>query len=859
MSAALDVDERRLQLSKLAGDLGFTKDLLSTDFRVWTGTAVLRPDLVGFGAAEPHDVTTATFLANAAPGDGDVALDAHFDAARILATPVSVIGRAKGWELWKTGSRPDADERLREGQWGSADALTDLRFDLSPQALLQAKHQTRQLSLLPVDVRLLETARQSIEGSLAERVVAAVREVVPEASDHATVGEVRGAARLVIGALTALMLRDKVLERPDMTGWPVVEAASRLYPEHFSWLADMGPKDRTRLEQTLATIGEGVDFAALDPTLVSDVYEHAIIGERRSTIGAYYTPIELTRRILATLPVEQIAPEQRVTGDLACGSGSFLLAAHERLRDALPGPLSLREQHQYLRTHLTGSDTDPLAVEIARLSLLLAALPAGDGWKVEVADGLEVDTPLGIAVSNPPWSQSRDADGRAERAEPFLDVMLDRLAPGGLLACVLPAGWLSNRFSGDSRRRLRERAEVLEVWRLTETVFPSGRMAPCVVFAERRQDGVRRGYVTRTIRNRELAAFYRSGRAPDSGLVLEAADPSAPFTGTSEILREALASLPRLQGIASVLSGPPPRRVNAVGQQGGDLLWLREAKAVAPFARVSDNVLQRCRFPEDFSRPDTATPDQYLVPKLLVPAKRWADTPWRVIARVDDHGVIPRETLYGITPRDPLDERIRYALVPLLGSSVASALVGNASASRNIPSKAYRLLPVPPDGPVWDDLAELGLKIVDAASFGRPLEQLMLQLEETVADAYRLPDEVRVLLRSQFATIAAPEGVVRFPDAPVTLQGLDAECEASLSSGAVLDIDPPHVLISVAGVTPPEGQWMIAPQALSGALCRPGATFDVRGGEQGLAEARFVPQRLAYMPLDDALAELGFA
>ena len=67
--------------------------------------------------------------------------------------------------------------------------------------------------------------------------------------------------------------------------------------------------------------------------------------------------------------------------DMACGSGVFLVEAFRRLAtaaEARHGPLSVADRSAIAKRHLFGVDIDPEAVEVAKLSLLLAIL--GDEW-----------------------------------------------------------------------------------------------------------------------------------------------------------------------------------------------------------------------------------------------------------------------------------------------------------------------------------------------------------------------------------------------------------------------------------------------------------------------------------------------
>jgi type I restriction-modification system DNA methylase subunit len=132
--------------------------------------------------------------------------------------------------------------------------------------------------------------------------------------------------------------------------------------------------------------------------------------EVRKAGGVYYTPAYIVDYIVQQTVRRQIrgrSPMQlaglrngkeplRIL-DMACGSGSFLLGAYQRLLDHCfdwyvehnPGKhkkavyrdprdgkwrLTIREKKRILTTHIFGVDIDPQAVEVSRLSLLLKVL-----------------------------------------------------------------------------------------------------------------------------------------------------------------------------------------------------------------------------------------------------------------------------------------------------------------------------------------------------------------------------------------------------------------------------------------------------------------------------------------------------
>lgn len=132
--------------------------------------------------------------------------------------------------------------------------------------------------------------------------------------------------------------------------------------------------------------------------------------EARKAGGVYYTPAYIVEYIVKQTVGRQVAGRSpmQLAGlrngkepfrvlDMACGSGSFLLGAFQRLLDHCFGwyvehdpnkhkkavykdprngqwRLTIEEKKRILTTHIFGVDIDPQAVEVSKLSLLLKVL-----------------------------------------------------------------------------------------------------------------------------------------------------------------------------------------------------------------------------------------------------------------------------------------------------------------------------------------------------------------------------------------------------------------------------------------------------------------------------------------------------
>lgn len=484
----LTSSRKQAALTQVFDGFGYSEDYRRRNYPIWTGRQVLTVPLAGFGVSEAFDMTTATMV-GIIP-NGHSAADG-FQAARALAAPLAVVARDDDVELWAVAAVPEETKRVESAPYAELPRLAgSFGQTLGRTEIWRSKQTGHQLSLLPIDVRLLAQARRATSESLAELVEHAMQIGMSGVVTHDAErlrAHVLEVSRVVVGAMAALMLRDKG-DTPDAPLDSVLRAAAEVHPRYFTWMQGLSPRLGKALPDIVSLLANAANFASLDASAVGRVYEEAITTPAiRRRYGIFYTPPALAERIVSAIPFEALPPNERTVHDPACGSGTLLIAAHQRLA-ALTSRVG-QESTDYLRQMLTGADQDALAVDLARLALLLTA--AGDGWSVD-QQALDPTMPLRgpsrprIIISNPPWLYRRTPTaGREQIADRFIHWILDSVAPGGFIALILPSSWLSTRTSTHARDELRRRASVFEVWRLTEEVFAASDQAPCLRLTSR--------------------------------------------------------------------------------------------------------------------------------------------------------------------------------------------------------------------------------------------------------------------------------------------------------------------------------------------------------------------------------------
>jgi hypothetical protein len=115
--------------------------------------------------------------------------------------------------------------------------------------------------------------------------------------------------------------------------------------------------------RSLAQKINAYDFKQLNEDVLKGVYQELIDLETRHALGEYYTPDWLCEKIVSVMPVKRGA---RVL-DPACGSGSFLRAAIDKLKRDNP-----RITADELAESVVGIDIHPLSVQISKTTVLLA-------------------------------------------------------------------------------------------------------------------------------------------------------------------------------------------------------------------------------------------------------------------------------------------------------------------------------------------------------------------------------------------------------------------------------------------------------------------------------------------------------
>jgi len=269
-------------------------------------------------------------------------------------------------------------------------------------------------------------------------------------------------------------------------------------------------QDPAKLKRLIVDLIDKENWSASGTDLKGDAYEELLskgASDKGSGAGQYFTPRDLIRAIVDVIdptPADTIV-------DPACGTGGFLLVAHEH---AAVGAENLTPtQRNHLRDKfVTGYELVDGTARLAAMNLLLHGIGTPDGDSlIEVKDALIADpgSRWKVVLSNPPFGRKSSlttigADGREARDDVeierqdfvvttsnkqlnFLQHIMTILDINGRAAVVLPDNVLFEGGAGETlRRKLLADFELHTMLRLPTGLFYAQGVKANVLFFDKR-------------------------------------------------------------------------------------------------------------------------------------------------------------------------------------------------------------------------------------------------------------------------------------------------------------------------------------------------------------------------------------
>lgn len=626
-------------------------------------------------------------------------------------------------------------------------------------------------------------------------------------------------------------------------------------------------------------------YANFSPELLTQLYREAFPDvDQRRELGRYDTPLYLTRRIWETLPIEFLSPEMRILADMTCGWGSFLISGHERLSSMID------MEGRALREHIYGNDIDPFTAKLAGLGLLTSTLT--DSWNISNKDALEwrlQGVQPNIVIGNPPFHGSRkdpseehaDSSGRFEKANQFLNHALDILAPGGLMAMVMPQSFVASEASPTIRKKLLETCDVFELWDLPIGIFPAVQANSLVIFGHKKTDSGISSFPVRvrSVQSRQLEIFKESGLFTASSVVSsqsqwnESSRRSKQSKNTHifdygyilpqfvwDKIHSHCVDITDLANIfTGAIRGSRDRRRYIEDPNGISVQWLTGARNVIHNSfQITYKHPQQLIYPNDFEEPRVDNQKILASEKVLINAL--ANPSWgkRVKGVIDRKGFYVSHNFIILSPKENNPQITLEVLAAIVDWKVSNAWLLEHLKHTQFPMRAIKTIPFPDLSS--DDCIILTKAVNDIENawiHGEDYPPYALQtIDDVLRKAYRLDIETyeRLSLIAEWDL-----------KSPATLD-LQFNSAAKWGiSGVVDNIDAENGKITLwfdgfdelqaVPIVPVMPGWLLRPE-IAFRTSVPRACIDKRSLENNISWGFFYPQDYAYLNEEEAFAEL---
>jgi type I restriction enzyme M protein len=271
-------------------------------------------------------------------------------------------------------------------------------------------------------------------------------------------------------------------------------------------------QDPAKLRRLIELI-DGETWTGLDIDVKGEIYEGLLeknAQDTKSGAGQYFTPRALIRGIV---DVMRPRPGQHIC-DPACGTGGFLLAAHDFVAAAF-SPLDMEQWHHLRHEALHGWEIVDNTARLCVMNLYLHGIGVnGTESPIHVADSLAADPGerFDMVLTNPPFGKKSSVtyvneEGEIKRESQtvlredfwastsnkqlnFVQHVKTLLEINGRAAVVVPDNVLFEGGAGETvRRKLLHECDVHTLLRLPTGVFYAQGVKANVLFFDRKPAG----------------------------------------------------------------------------------------------------------------------------------------------------------------------------------------------------------------------------------------------------------------------------------------------------------------------------------------------------------------------------------
>lgn len=753
-------------------------------------------------------------FANGAAGEQNVLRHSKLGAPLIFEVTGSDV------DLWSIRSKNRAFRLGGVPQRELPALFTTHRDEWNPERIFRAKaldkREAVQLDFCDAGyLAFLESEIKERLGTLIKRVLNETIKAHTDSVGHKPSPE--AVFRLVFRFIAAKTLLDRKHPAMPTTTNPanILAYIEDYYNTAAEGLKPPGIDDDSTLRTAWDLVSKSLHFQNLSVDDLAFVYENTLITkETRKTFGTHSTPTYIAEYIVRKLPFETLPQRGRRVLEPCSGNGVFFVSAMRRLGELLPPNTPDAQRHDYFQKRLSGIEIDNFAIEVCRLSLMLADYPNQNNWKLlnqDVFEGRILEEELRKAdcvLCNPPFenfsSSEKSKYASLQTTNKAREVLLRVLAHAPLLlGIVLPKSFLTDSSCRSIHQQVIKTYGNVDLVELPDGVFTHSDIETVLLIAwGKRISGSPKTCKVNciTVRRNALKDFRKYGQEPlgrKETLTLSdyQTSPLSIWIPEHKRLWRYLSDYPRLDEIAETHRGIEyniPLQSGAIMRKAhtdGKSMSKRQALALVEQnrARVFSDTpkrgfVQALLEAQDIqqyhlhhtayltTQEDLCQNKAYRLPwekpKLLVTAARTSRGPWRIAAIQDRSGLFAYRNLYGIWPKATEDIA---PLLAIINSPVANAYVYFNTIGKHNPTHIIDNIPIPnmrlaANTDLKDKVTQFEKAV--SAKAGRTtnsdLCRMLLEIDAEVLRLYDLPPVLERELLDVFAGDERPVPFVRF-------------------------------------------------------------------------------------------------
>ena len=314
---------------------------------------------------------------------------------------------------------------------------------------------------------------------------------------------------------------------PESAAWPslVRRDGDELFDHYRHVLEDLGSQkgllglifnksqnkiqDPAKLRRLIVDLIDRENWSMMSANVKGDAYEGLLEKNAQDTktgAGQYFTPRPLIRAI-----VDAVAPKPGETiCDPACGTGGFLLVAHDYIVDNNPN-MTKKEKQQPKEATFKGWELVQSTARLCAMNLMLHGIGGDEELPITVSDSLAADPGerFDLVLTNPPFGKKSSItimakSGKVAKEKDiierddfwattsnkqlnFVQHVKTLLKQHGRAAVVVPDNVLFEGGAGETvRRKLLHECDVHTLLRLPTGLFYAQGVKANVLFFDRK-------------------------------------------------------------------------------------------------------------------------------------------------------------------------------------------------------------------------------------------------------------------------------------------------------------------------------------------------------------------------------------